>query len=493
MNSVLNIKYEHKLKDHTLKSVIILAAGSGTRMQTKLPKVLHNICGISIIHRILRTVSDLDPAQLIVTVKHQRDLIKNHILSSFKNNLTFVKQDDVYGTGRSVELALRHIRNLNLNCGKTILVVYGDVPLLKKEILINMLNYHYEKKNIATVMSTFLDNASGYGRIIKDNQGNIIKIVEDKYTSFNESNIKEINSGIYLFDENILYDSLSKISTNLKSNEKYLTDALSYMYENYQKKTSTFLCKDTWQVRGVNSLKELTEISIECNRRILEKWMNCGVCIIDPRNTWIDSTVKLNKNITILPNTQLYGLTNLSSGTIIGPNTTLSNTFVERNVRITCSYMHDCIIKNNARIGPFAYIRPNSIIKSNGKIGAFVEVKDATIGKNSKISHLSYVGNAIIGKNSNIGAGSVFANYDGIDKHYTIIGDNTHMGSNNVYVAPVIVGDNVYSGAGAIIRKNVPSGSLALNNNAQKNLHNWVKKNRPNHKSLKNKNKVLGK
>ncbi|GAB3521531.1 bifunctional UDP-N-acetylglucosamine diphosphorylase/glucosamine-1-phosphate N-acetyltransferase GlmU [Arthrobacter monumenti] len=455
-------------------AVIVLAAGAGTRMKSKTPKILHGIGGVSMIGHALAAARGLNPDVLAVTVRHERDLVADHIRGLDEGAL-IVDQDDIPGTGRAVEVALQA---LDSSLSGTVVVTYGDVPLLTTERLQGLVAAHQTEGNAVTVLTAVLDDAAGYGRILRADDGTVTGIVEHKDATPEQRTVREINSGIYAFDASTLRAALSRVSTENVQGEKYLTDVLS-IARDAGGRVAALVCDDRWQVEGANDRVQLAALSAEHNRRNLERWMRAGVTVVDPATTWIDSTVTLDEDVTILPGTQLHGDTVVERDAVVGPDTTLDSVKVGFGAKVVRTHGSGAVIGAGADVGPFAYLRPGTVLGVKGKIGTFVETKNADIGAGSKVPHLSYVGDATIGEGSNIGAASVFVNYDGVAKHHTTIGSHVRMGSDNMYVAPVTVGDGAYSGAGTVIRKDVPAGALAINVAPQRNMDGWVKANRP--------------
>lgn len=453
-------------------AVIVLAAGAGTRMKSSTPKVMHSIGGRSMVEHALAVARELEPKNLAVVVRHQRDKVVEHI-TAFDSQATIVDQDDIPGTGRAVEVGLL---GLDAEFGQvegTVVVTYGDVPLLTAETLRRLVASHQEGQNAVTVLTTHIDNPGSYGRIVRNESGEVTAIVEAKDATPEQLAITEINSGIYAFDAAVLRESLTRVTTDNAQGEKYITDVLAIAREDGHR-TSALDIEDRWEVEGANDRVQLAQLGRKLNERVTHGHMVGGVTIVDPQTTWIDVTVTIENDVTLLPGTHLKGNTHIATGSVIGPNTSLTNVKVGQNVTISRTEGYDSEIAAGATVGPFAYLRPGTRLGPQGKIGTFVETKNAEIGAGSKVPHLSYAGDVTIGENSNIGAASVFVNYDGVSKHRSVVGSNVRMGSDNMYVAPVNVGDGAYSGAGTVIRKDVPAGALAINEAPQRNIERWV-------------------
>jgi bifunctional UDP-N-acetylglucosamine pyrophosphorylase/glucosamine-1-phosphate N-acetyltransferase len=458
-------------------AVIVLAAGAGTRMKSRLPKILHPIGGISMVGHALAAAEGLNPERLAVVVRFERDQVAAHIAATHPTAL-IVDQDEVPGTGRAVQAALEAL-DADAEVDGTVVVTYGDVPLLTTELLQELVASHAADSNAVTVLTAVLDDAAGYGRILRDAaDGTVLGIREHKDATDAEREIREINSGIYAFDAAILRTALKNVTTNNNQGEMYLTDVLG-LARNDGGRVAAVVTADRWQVEGANDRVQLAALGREHNRRIVEAWMRAGVTVIDPETTWIDSTVRLAEDVTILPGTQLHGKTTVASDAVVGPDSTLTDVQIGEGAEVTRTHGSGAIIGKSAHVGPFTYLRPGTVLGADGKIGAFYETKNVTIGRGSKLSHLGYAGDAEIGEDTNIGCGNITANYDGVNKHRTTIGSGVRTGSNTVFVAPVTVGDGAFTGAGAIVRKDVPAGALTLTVAPQRNAEGWTAANRP--------------
>lgn len=457
-------------------AVIVLAAGAGTRMKSRTPKILHEIGGLSMVGHALRAARSINPQRLAIVVRHERDLVAGHV-SALDPKAVIVDQDDIPGTGRAVEAALE-VLDADGHLTGTVVVTYGDVPLLSGELLAELVATHERDANAVTVLTAVLDDAAGYGRILRGEDGTVSGIREHKDASEDEHLIREVNSGIYAFDATVLRDALAKVTTENAQGEKYLTDVLGLARE-AGGRVAAVVTADRWQVEGANDRVQLSALGAELNRRTVEAWMRAGVTVVDPATTWIDSSVTLDEDVRLLPNTQLHGATTVARDAVVGPDTTLTDVTVGEGAQVVRTHGSGSVIGPRAAVGPFTYLRPGTVLGEKGKIGAFYETKNVTIGRGSKLSHLGYAGDAEIGEDTNIGCGNITANYDGEKKHRTVIGSGVRTGSNTVFVAPVTVGDGAYSGAGAVIRKDVPAGALAINVAPQRNAEGWVAANRP--------------
>ena len=447
-------------------------------MKSKLPKVLHNLAGVPILGHVLATAHALKPKKVVVVLRHEKPLIQDYVETHFPNS-QIVEQDEIPGTGRAAEQALEALGDFDGD----VLILSGDVPLLDVQSIEQLLETHRGNSNVGSLISVELDNPSGYGRIVRD-QGQLKAIVEQKDATNEQLEISEVNAGVYVFDAKHLKATLDQVGMDNAQGEKYLTDVVGLMLE-AGKTVAAQILLDHYLVAGINDRAQLSEIAAELNSRIVRAWQLAGVTIQEPHSTWIDVTVQLGQDVTLLPSTRLHGLTRVGVGSTIGPDTTLTDVEVGEDVKISRTQADSARILDGANVGPFAYIRPGTELGPEGKIGAFVETKNAKIAKGAKVPHLSYVGDASIGEGANIGAGTIFANYDGVNKHRTEVGAHARTGSGNVFVAPVTIGAGAYTAAGSTIRRNVEPGALALNPAPQKNLAGWVLEQRPGSASAK--------
>ena len=454
-------------------AVIVLAAGQGTRMKSSRPKVLHSIAGRSLIGHVLATARELEPSVVIAVVRHERDAVVASI-SELIPGVVFVDQDDIPGTGRAVEVALTA---LPAGFEGDVIVVSGDVPLLDAATLAALITEHRAASAAATLLSAVLDDATGYGRIIRDAEGALDRIVEQKDATLAERAVTEINSGTYVFSVDALRVQLPLVGTQNLAGEKYLTDVIGLLRASGSA-VSAVPVSDGWMVSGVNDRVQLAEASRRMNELIVRRWQVAGVTVQDPATTWIDADVTLAEDVELLPGTQLKGATLIQRGATVGPDTTLVDCEVGENAVVKRTDATLAVIGAGASVGPFAYLRPGTYLGADGKIGAFVETKNSTIGAGSKVPHLSYIGDTTVGEQSNIGAGTITANYDGVNKSATVVGSHVRTGSHNVFVAPVSIGDGAYTGAGTVVRKDVPAGSLAITVAPQRNMSGWVEANR---------------
>jgi bifunctional UDP-N-acetylglucosamine pyrophosphorylase/glucosamine-1-phosphate N-acetyltransferase len=442
-------------------------------MRSATPKVLHRIGGRSLLGHAMATARAVDPEQLLVVVRHRRDLVAAEV-TRVDEAAVVVDQDDIPGTGRAVQCALEAIPEV----AGTVLVTYGDVPLLSADALGHLLADHAASGAAVTVVTAVVDDAKSYGRVVRDADGSVREIVEHKDATQEQRAIREINSGIYAFDGAVLRSALARITRDNSQGEMYLTDVIA-LARSDGRSVAGHVLADVWQTEGVNDRAQLAWLGAELNRRVLDRWMLAGVTIVDPATTWIDVDTELARDVTLLPGTQLLGATVVAEGATIGPDTTLTDVEVGAGCTVVRTHGSLSVLGAGASVGPFAYLRPGTYLGADGKIGTFVETKNVRIGVGSKIPHLTYAGDATIGDGSNIGASSVFVNYDGVTKHRTTIGDHCRTGSDTMFVAPVTVGDGAYTAAGTVVRKDVPAGALALNVAPQRNMEGWVIRRRP--------------
>ncbi len=453
-------------------AIIVLAAGKGTRMKSRLPKVLHPIAGRPLVGHVLTTASRLGAEHIEVVVRHDRDRVVE-VLSQQYPDAVIVDQDETPGTGRAVEVALDAIPDFDGD----VLVLSGDCPLADDATLSAFLDEHRSTDAAATLMTAVVEDPTGYGRVLRDDAGDVDRIVEQKDASADEAAVTEINAGMYVFRASALREHLPTVGTDNAQGEKYLTD-VPKLLRGAGHRVAASVVSDVSVTFGVNDRAQLAEVGRLLNARIVRRWQLEGVTIIDPATTWIDDDAKLAPDVTLLPHTYIAGATVVAAGATIGPDTSLTDCEVGEDAVIRRADATLAVFGAGVNVGPFAYVRPGTVVGAGGKIGTFVETKNSRIGAGSKVPHLSYIGDTTIGESVNIGAGAITANYDDLVKHRTEIGDQVHTGSHNVFVAPVRIGDGAKTGAGAVIRKDVPAGALALSVAPQRNVEGWVEKNR---------------
>ena len=437
---------------------VVLAAGNGTRMVSATPKVMHQLAGRTLLGHVLATASSLDASGLYVVLRHQKELIGEYVSTNFPKAIQ-VEQDEIAGTGRAVEVSLEQIPT---DFDGDVLVISGDVPLMDTQTLNALVEKHRSSKASATILTALVEDPTGYGRIIRDADGHVAKIVEQLDASETELAINEINAGLYLFDAKHLRQALSHLESHNAQGERYLTDVAALLVADNNPVMAEIVL-DNWLVRGINDRAQLSEVAKELNSRICKAWQLSGVTILDPESTWIDVSVTIGQDAVIHPASHLRGLTSIGANAEIGPSVVIENS----------------VVQDAAKVGPFAYLRAGTDLGAGGKIGSFVETKNAKIGTKSKVPHLSYVGDAEIGEGSNIGAGTIFANYDGVEKHVSTIGSFVRTGSHNVFVAPITIGDGAYTAAGTVVRKDIAPGELGMNVAPQRSIADWVISKRP--------------
>ena len=459
-----------------LDVAIVLAAGEGTRMKSGTAKVLHTIAGRTLVGHVIEAVNALHPSELRVVVGSAREAVEAHI-SEIAPTATTIFQAERNGTGHAVQLALVGAPRIG-----TVLVVAGDTPLLNPLTLNEFLAAHHEAGNEVSVLTAQLPDPKGYGRIIRDEDGSILRIVEERDANDFEKAIDEINTGVYLFDIAALAQSVAQITNKNSQGELYLTDVIALIKES-SNKAAAILSYDYTETLGINDRSQLAECAAYMRERINEAHMKSGVAITDPTTTWIDATVTIAPDATIYPGSWLTGTTSVGAGAIIGPRTTLNSVTVGAGASVIESHCSSSEIAANATVGPYSFLRPGTSLGEGAKAGAYVEIKNSTIGEGSKVPHLSYVGDATIGTGSNIGAATIFVNYDGVAKHQTIVGNDVRIGSDSMLVAPVTIGDGAYTAAGSVITENVPAGSIAVARAKQRNILGWVLRKRSGTKS----------
>lgn len=454
-------------------TVIVLAAGGGTRMKSKTMKVLHQVGGRSMIGHVLAAVQAMEPHRIVAVVGNQRDQVGPHI-QSLVPGVVLAVQERQDGTGHAVRVAMEAVGATE----GTVIVAAGDTPLLEGESLRAFAAEHEAAERAVSILSGIVGNPVGYGRILRNEEGDVEGIVEQKDATPVQEDICEINSGILAFDAAFLAEALPRLSNNNANGEYYLTDIVQIARE-AGLTVGAHTIDDVMQTEGVNDRSQLAALGREMNRRIVTRWMKDGVTVLDPATTWIDADVVLARDVTILPGTQLLGATVVGEDSVIGPDTTLKDCEIGAGARVVRTHAELAVVGDEANVGPFSHLRPGTILGAEGKIGGFVETKNAVIGAGAKVPHLSYVGDAEIGEGANIGAGTIFANYDGISKHRTVIGRHARTASNNTFVAPVEIGDGAGTGAGTVVRRDVPPGALAVSSGPQRNIEDWAQRKRP--------------
>ena len=466
------------LPDGSLTTAIVLAAGEGTRMHSAIPKVLHPMAGRPLVEHAVRAAAGLAPEHLVVVIGHGRDAVHAHLrtlATTLGRDLHTAIQAQQHGTGHAVRCALDV---LPAGLTGTVLVSYGDVPLLDTDTLYGLVAQHHRTGHAMTVLSAVVTDPTGYGRVLRDPSGAVIGIVEHRDATPAQRAISEINSGVYAFDAAALRDALQQLGSANNQGELYLTDVLALLRAGGLS-VGVHPCPDPWLVAGVNDRVQLAALSAEYNRRLLEHWMRAGVTVVDPASVWLDADVQLAPDVVLHPGVQLHAGTAVGPGAAIGPDSTLSGCTIGAGATVVRTHAVGAVVADAAQIGPFAYLRPGSQVGKGAKVGTFVETKNAELGSGAKVPHLSYVGDATIGEGSNIGAATVFVNYDGVAKHRTTVGAHARTGADNMFVAPVTIGDGAYTAAGSVITQDVPPGALAVARGRQRNVEGWVSRRRP--------------
>jgi bifunctional UDP-N-acetylglucosamine pyrophosphorylase/glucosamine-1-phosphate N-acetyltransferase len=461
-------------------AVVVLAAGEGKRMKSELAKVLHAICGRSLLGHVLVAAEPLGAATTLVVVGHGRGQVIDQ-LADIESTATPVVQDEQHGTGHAVRLALEALGD---GVDGTVVVLPGDTPLLTTETLQQMLDRQHESNAAATLLSAVVPDPTGYGRVVRDSDGHVAAIVEDRDADEPTRQITEINTSVYAFDLAKLRAALAKVTSDNAQGEQYLTDVIALLVSTGEVVDSVTTA-DAIETLGVNDRVQLAAVRRAMRDRIVTHWMREGVTIIDPQTTWMGVRVTLEPDVVIHQNTQLHGATHIARMANVGPDCTLYNTEVGEGATVLKSHCVRATIGADATVGPFAYLRPGTVLGKGAKVGAYVEMKNAVVGEASKVPHLSYVGDAEIGERSNIGAATIFVNYDGADKHSTVVGDDVRIGSDTMLVAPVTVGDGAYTAAGSVITEDVPAGAIGVGRAKQRNIEGWVERRRPNSASAK--------
>lgn len=446
---------------------IILAAGKGTRMKSDIYKILHPVLGKPMINHVIDNLNKLEFKRKIVVISEGADEVKKVL----GDEVEFAYQYQQLGTGHAVKMVENHLKDLEGNT----LVICGDTPLITSETIAKLFSVQKDEKADITILTTKVDNPFGYGRIVRDNGGEVIKIVEEKDCSDEEKLIKEINAGTYCFNNQKLFAALKHLKNDNVQNEYYLTDVIKII-KDMNGKVSTFMTNDYEEIIGINDRQSLEKANQVLRERVNKKLMNNGVTIVDSNSIFISVDTYIDRDTTIFPNTMIMGKNLIGKGCVIGPNTEIQDVKIGDNVKIKHSVLTNSIIGHNTTIGPFAHLRNQTIIGENVRIGNFVEIKNTQIDDNSKAAHLSYIGDAELGKNVNMGCGTITVNYDGKEKHKTVIKDNVFVGCNANLIAPIVLEENSYIAAGSTINKNVPKDSLAIARAKQENKIDYALK-----------------
>lgn len=458
-------------------AVIVLAAGEGTRMKSTTPKVLHEICGRTLLGHVITVAGTCAADRIVVVLGHQRERVSAYLGEQFPDVVTTV-QAEQNGTGHAVRVTLEQLVEQGRPIGGgAVVVVSGDSPLLSAGTLELLVTEHESSGAAVTVLSAVLADPTGYGRIVRDPAGLVTGIVEHKDADESERRINEVNSGMYVFDGDFLADGVNRLTTANVQGEEYLTDLVGFARDD-GRVVAAVAAPDSDDTLGINDRAQLANAEAIMRARINLRWMAAGVTMRDPATTYIDVGVDLEPDCLLEPGTILRGATTIGAGAVIGPDSTLIDTVVGPGARVNRVHSELADIGPDATVGPFTFLRPAAELAQGAKAGAFVEIKNAVVGEGAKVPHLTYVGDADIGAGANIGASSVFVNYDGVAKHRITVGREARVGSDTMLVAPVVVGDGAYTAAGSVITDDVPPGSLAIARGRQRNIEGWVEANR---------------
>ena len=448
-------------------AAVILAAGKGTRMRSRLPKVLHKVGGKPMLEHVMAAAETAGADKSIVVVGFESEQVAEFV----GTRAEIAVQAEQLGTGHAVMQSADLLKDF----AGTVMIICGDTPLLDGCELKKFYVEHQASGAAATVLTAILDNPTGYGRILRDCNGHVIGIVEEKAATMSQKNICEINTGIYCIEAPLLFEALSGLTCDNAQGEYYLTDVLGKLNE-MGKFVGGVITADSDMIMGINSRRQLADAETIMHTRILDKLMDQGVTIMDPASTFIEGTVEIAQDSIIYPFTWLEGSTKIGTESIIGPNVRLTNVVVGNATNLQFVYGHDCVVGSGVTVGPYVHLRPDTVISDEVKIGNFVEVKNSNIGRGSKLPHLSYIGDSDIGERVNMGCGTITVNYDGKKKHRTVVEDDAFVGCNSNLVAPVTVGAGSYIGAGSTVTKDVPPDDLGVARARQTNIKGWAAK-----------------
>jgi len=445
-------------------AVVILAAGLGTRMKSDLPKVLHEVCGRPMLAYVLDAAHALAPERIVVVTGPDQDEVQALLPVGCERAI----QERRLGSGDAVRAGMEPLSGFEGD----VIVLVGDAPLIDSAFLEELLATHRSSGSRGTVATAILDEPAHYGRIVRDGQGGLARIVEARDASPAELALGEVNTGFYVFSAGPLRELLPRLRPTNVQGELYLTDIVHLMLE-AEFRVAAHVAPDPEIMLAVNSRVELAAVNAVMRGRLLERLMLAGVTVVDPSTTYVDWGVEVGRDTVLYPSTHLLGHTQVGAACQIGPLAYLSDAFVGDRARVLSSYLYECVVSSGCSVGPFAYIRPNTVLLEGAKAGTFVEIKNSRIGESSKVPHLSYVGDAVVGHDTNIGAGNITANYDGFEKHPTTIGNNVKTGSDTTFVAPVVVGDGAFTGAGSVITHDIPPDALGVARAHQENLEGY--------------------
>ncbi len=465
------------MTDVRAAAVVVLAAGEGTRMRSATPKVLHQMCGRTLLGHVLAATAGLGAEHTLVVVGHGREAVSAQLADDQPagtegRRLTPVVQADQRGTGHAVRLALAAVPDLV----GAVLVVPGDAPLLTTETLTELLEQHVTRHNAATLLTAEPPDPSGYGRVVRAG-GGVTAVVEQRDADEATLAIREVATSVYAFDAAELRGSLDRLGTENSQGEEYLTDVVGILAA-AGRPVGALPVADWRETLGVNDRVQLAAARRLLRDRLLRRWMLAGVTVTDPETTWLGVGVTLEPDVTVHQNTQLHGTTRIATGAVVGPNVTLTDCLVDGRAQITNATCEGAVIGPGATVGPYTFLRPGTKLGAGARAGGFVEMKAAELGPEAKVPHLSYVGDATIGARSNIGAATVFVNYDGQEKFRSTVGEDARVGSDTMLVAPVHIGDGAYTAAGSVIVDDVPPGAIGIGRTRQRNVEGWVERRR---------------
>ena len=447
-------------------AAVVLAAGKGTRMKSDIPKVIHPICGRPMVSHVVNSLRKAGVGRIIVVIGPDSEQIK----ATLGSDVEYVVQREQLGTGHAVMQTQATLKNHS----GSLLVIHGDTPLYRAETLRELVSFHERSGGIGTVLTVTVDNPSGYGRIIRDADGKLERIVEERDATPEEAVVSEINSGTYVFECEPLFAKLGQIKPENVQNEYYLTDVVPIIGQEYSR-VQIFHYRDAEEALGINNRVQLAQAEKVMRNRIREHWMLAGVTMIDPANTYIDAEAELEQDVVLLPFTFIEGHTQISAGSVIGPFARLKDAKLGKNVVISQATVLDSILEAGCLVGPYSHIRPGCHLGEGAKVGGFCEIKNTIIGSGSKVPHLTYLGDTDVGDKVNIGAGTITCNYDGHNKYRTIIQNEAFIGSNCNLVAPIEIGTGAYVAAGSTITGDIPPGALGVARNRQRNIPDWTK------------------
>ncbi len=446
-------------------AVVILAAGLGTRMKSEVPKVLHEVCGRPMLSYVIDAALGVSPERVVVVTGPEQGAIAQILPVGCERAV----QQERRGTGDAVRAGLEPLHDF----AGDVMVLMGDAPLVDGPFLTGLLAAHRVSGVRSSMATAILADPAHYGRVVRDDQGGVRRVVEARDAAPEELALTEVNTGFYVFDAALLRDVLPRLQPANAQAELYLTDALHLALEDGEAVVA-HVAADPEVMLAINSRVELAAVNAIMRRRLLERLMLAGVTVEDPETTYVDYGVEVGRDTLIRAGTHLLGRTTVGAASEVGPGSFLRDAFVGDRARVISSHLYDCVISSGCSVGPFAYIRPNTVLAEDAKAGSFVEIKNSRIGERSKVPHLSYVGDAVVGVDSNIAAGNITANYDGYDKHATSVGDRVRTGSHTTIVAPVAIGDDAFTAAGSVITRDVPPGSLGVAREPQKNIEGYA-------------------